>query len=326
MRSRTLVLLLLAITGLSAPAAQAKPAVGFADQKPSMFADPRFVGLGTRHARLNVPWDVLRDRSTLANVDAWMAGARLRGVTPLVTVDRSRRPGMQSRNPTPKVLTRQVRRWRSRWPGQLNQISSWNEGNINKRPELVAQWYLAILKACPSCTVLGADLVDRENAVSWAKRFIKAARRTPAVWGLHNYIDSNTFQTSNTRKFLKAIKGQVWLTETGGVLRRARPSVPFAGTGAVHAADATDFLLTRIVPLDPARIRRVYLYSWSTAPGETNWDSGVIGPDGKPRPALGVVRCFLGAAPRSPTPRSARCPPRPMSLRPSAAERLAHGG
>ena len=323
MRSGVSVGLFLAAAGLFAPAAraeprgaaapkklsvQAKPAIGFADQKPSMFADRRFIRLGTRHARLNVPWDVLREPSTLANVDAWMAGARLRGIAPLVTVDRSRRPGMQSRNPTPRVLTRQVRRWRSRWPGQINQISSWNEGNINKRPEIVARWYLAILKACPSCTVLGADLVDRRNAVSWAQRFIRAAGRTPAVWGLHNYIDSNTFQTTNTRAFLREVTGEVWLTETGGVVRRARPSVRFSGTGVRHAAKATDFLLDTIVPLDPTRIRRVYLYSWSTAPNETNWDSGIVGPDGKARPALGIVRCFLGDCNAKP---DARCRRRP---------------
>ena len=332
MRFRLPVLLFLAASGFSAPAAQAephggptpkkqapqaKPSVGFADQKPSMFADARFVGLRTRHARLNVPWDVLREPSTLANVDAWMAGARLRGITPLVTVDRSRRRGMQSRNPTPRVLTRQVRRWRARWPGQVNQISSWNEGNINKRPELVARWYLAILKACPSCTVLGADLVDRRNAVSWAQRFIQAAGRTPAVWGLHNYIDSNTFQTTNTRAFLRAIKGEVWLTETGGVIRRARPSVRFSGMGAEHAAEATDFLLKKIVPLDPDRIRRVYLYSWSTAPNEMNWDSGVIGPDGKARPALDVVRCFLGDCSAKPVAAEVPVPPAADTTQPT---------
>lgn len=278
--------------GSAAPGAQAKPAIGFADQKPSMFDDPRFVALGVRHARLNVPWDVLQDRGTLANVDAWMAGARARGVAPLLTVDRSRRPGLQSRNPSAGVLATQVREWRRRWPGQVRQISSWNEGNINKRPALVAQWYLAIRGACPGCTVLGADLVDRKNAVSWATRFVIAAKRTPAVWGFHNYIDANTFKTTNTRAFLEKVKGRVWLTETGGVLNRSRPAVKFSGTGALHAAHATEFLLKKIVPLDSKRIQRVYLYSWSTAPNDLTWDSGLVGPDGAARPALRVVRCF----------------------------------
>ncbi len=282
-----------------------------------MSAAPRWGGLAPRPAPHTGPGAARRAPPPRATAAAWWAGARRRGIVPLVTVDRSRRRGMQSRNPTPRVLTRQVRRWRSRWTGQVNQISSWNEGNINKRPEVVARWYLAILKACPSCTVLGADLVDRQNAVSWAQRFIAAAGRTPAVWGLHNYIDSNTFQTTNTRAFLRAIKGEVWLTETGGVLKRARPSVRFSGTGARHAAEATNFLLKQIVPLDRKRIRRVYLYSWSTAPNERNWDSGIIGPDGKARPALRVVRCFLGDCNAKPAAAGAPVPPAADTVQPT---------
>lgn len=346
MRSRAFVLpFAVAALGLFAPAAPAapakvpghgkpgkpakqpkgarpiKPAVGLADQKPSMFADPRFVDLGVRHARLNVPWDVLQEPGTLANVDAWMAGARAGGVAPLITVDRSRRPGLQSRNPSAGVLATQVRKWRRRWPGQVRQISSWNEGNINKRPALVAQWYLAIRKACPGCTVLGADIVDRKNAVSWAERFVKAAKRTPAVWGFHNYVDSNNFKTTNTRAFLKKVKGRVWLTETGGVLNRAKPSVKFSGTGAVHAAKATAFLLNRIAPLDAKRIQRVYLYSWSTAPNDVSWDSGLIGPNGVERPALRVVRCFLGHC----EPRTA-APPAPVPVPPAVDNVQPTGG
>lgn len=295
MRSRLLALLILvAAGGALAPGAEAKPALGFADQKPSMFNDPRWIDLNIRQARINVPWDVLQDPVTLRNVDTWMAGAKLRRVTPLVTIDRSRRAGQQSKNPLPGTLATQVKRWRARWRGQITQISSWNEGNINKRPEIVAAWYRAILKVCPGCTVLGADVVDRTNAGSWAKRFVKAAKRTPKAWGLHNYIDANNSRSTNTRAFLKAVKGEVWLTETGGVLSRANPGAKFNGTGPGHASGATSYLLKSIVKVDTKRIKRVYLYSWSTAPNDLSWDSGMIGPDGKERPALRVVRCFLG--------------------------------
>ncbi len=297
MRLRLVALLTLLIAvGAATPSAHAKPALGFADQKPSMFDDPRFVDLGIRQARLNVPWDVLQDPNTLPIVDAWMQGARKRGIAPLVTIDRSRRAGQQSRNPSAGVIGTQVRKWRQRWTGQIRQVSSWNEGNINKRPELVAQWYRAILRACPGCTVLGVDLVDRTNAVSWAKRFVKAAKRTPKVWGFHNYLDSNNFSSKNTRAFLKAVKGDVWLTETGGVLSRAPRfgAARFKGTGPNHANGATSYLLKSIVKVDVRRIKRVYLYSWSTAPNDRTWDSGMIGPDGRERPALRTVRCFLG--------------------------------
>lgn len=296
MRLRLAVLFALAALGGVVPGAQARPVVGVADQNASMFADPRFASLGIKQVRMNVPWDVLQDPATLVGVDAWMAAARSRGDVPLLTIDRSRRPGMASANPTAATLATQVRRWRLRWPGQVRQLSTWNEGNINKRPELVAQWWLAIRRVCPGCTVLAVDLVDRGNAVSWAKRFTKAAKRVPAVWGLHNYIDSNTFTTANTRAFLKAIPGRVWLTETGGVVRRSKVGVRFSGTGPTHAARATGFVLKQIAAVDPVRIQRVYLYSWSSgnAAASANWDSGMIGPDGRARPALQVVKCFLG--------------------------------
>ncbi len=292
-RRLALLTALLAAGAAAAPAAQAKPAIGFADQKPSMFADQRFKDLRIKQARINVPWDVLAEPTTRNNVDLWMLGAKAAGVAPLITIDRSRRPGLQGKSPTNGQISTSVKAWRKRWPGQVKQISSWNEGNINKQPALVAGWYRTILKACPGCTVLGADLVDRSNAGSWAKRFVKAAKRTPKAWGLHNYIDANNFQTSNTKAFMKAVKGDIWLTETGGVLKRSNPTVKFRGTGSVHASKATSYLLKSIVKTS-SRIKRVYLYSWSTAPNDLTWDSGVIGPNGEERPALEVVRSYLG--------------------------------
>ncbi len=323
MRLRPALLLVLLATalGTTAPAAQARPSIGFADQKPAMFKDPRFASLNIRQARLNLPWDVLQDPITLEIVDAWMAGAKLRAVTPLLTIDRSRRPGLAAKNPTAASLATQVRAWRARWPGQVQLLSTWNEGNINKQPALVAQWWLAVRKACPGCTVLGADLVDRTNAASWARRFILAAKVAPTVWGLHNYVDANTFTTRNTKLFLRAIKGRIWLTETGGVLSRSRASVPFRGVGPDHAAKATAFLLRQIAPLDPKRIQRVYLYSWGTTATDRNWDSGMIGPDGTERPALQVLRCFLGrcANPLPPVPAFLQPPaPEPPRRRPPA--------
>lgn len=315
MRARILVLLsavlALVAAGHPGPAAAAQT-LGFADQKPSMFFDPRFLDLKVKDARLNVPWDVLQDPVTRRNVDAWMFAARLDGVRPLVTIDRSRRPGRQGANPTPELLASQVRQWRLRWRGQIRQVSTWNEGNINKRPELVAKWWLAVRRSCPGCTVLGADLVDRSNAVSWARRFIRAAGRAPAIWGLHDYVDANTFHTTQTRAFLAGVPGRVWLTETGGVLKRSHALVRFSGTGSRHAAKATGFVLKQILPLDPLRIERVYLYSWSTAPNDLSWDSGMVGPDGKARPALRVVRCFLGSC------RANVAPVLPMPVPPSA--------
>jgi hypothetical protein len=282
--------------GAPVPAGAPRPILGIADQKPAFLTDERFRALGIRHARLNLPWDVLDDETTLPSMDLWMARARAAGVRPLITIDRSRRRGRARENPDAGQLAIQVVRWRQRWPGQVKLLSTWNEGNLNKRPELVARWWRGIRTVCRGCTVLGADLVDRPNAVRWTQRFVKAAGRVPKGWGLHSYNDVNTFSTRRTREFLAGTKGAVWLTETGGVVNRTRPRFPFRGCGTEHAAKATEFLFTKVARLSP-RIERVYLYHWDGGPAGLTWDSGLIGADGHARPALEVVRRWLGLPP-----------------------------
>lgn len=266
--------------------------VGIADQKTSWLLDSRFGKLGMRHARISMPYDVLDDPDSLAPVDVWIRGAHAAGIRTLVTFDRSRRPGRKSIAPAPDEFVRQLRRIRARWPW-LREFSTWNEANINRNPKITARQWLALQKACPSCTILGADLLDREHVVRWARRFAEAAGRWPAAWGLHNYIDANQFTTKRTRELLRGIRGELWLTETGGVVaRNNKSSVRFAGAGGTHAAKATAFLFDRLVPMSP-RITRVYVYHWDTPPGDLTWDSGLIGPAFEERPALAVLRVRL---------------------------------
>jgi hypothetical protein len=292
---RLLIAIALAFSVASPAAADAKPALGIADNKASAFADPRFVELPISYARINIPWDVLSDPLRLPEVDQWMQGAKLAGVKPLVSFDRSRTN--KSLNPSPAQLVTALKAWRAKWPGQISDVSAWNEPNINgKSGSRVAKWWLALRKACPSCTVLPGELVDRTNAAKWAKDFIKAAKRTPSIWALHAYIDANNFTSKNTKAFLKVAKGKLWLTETGGVVRRAARAnnAKFKGSGVAHQTKATSYLLNTIAK-NP-RVQRIYIYSWSSV-GDLNWDSGLVGPAGEARPALNVVRKYLGLGP-----------------------------
>src|SRR3954462_6755643 len=224
---RTCTVLLLAVVALTAlaraPAPQARVAVGIADNKSDMFTDPRFAALHVRYARVMVPYDAMHDARLRTWLDGWMAGARASGVKPLVTFDRSSR--RTSHNPSAAQMATSLKDVRRRYPF-VKEFATWNEANINKRPETVARWWTAMRKACPSCTVLGADLLDRNNVGTWARRFVTAARRTPKVWGLHNYVDANLGRTSGTRRLLGSVKGAVWFTETGGVGSRPHGSGP----------------------------------------------------------------------------------------------------
>ncbi len=121
-----------------------------------------FQELGLTHARIDLAWDVLRDAGQRAAADAYMQSARDHSIDVLITFDRSRRAGRASVNPTSAQFAAELKAMRKRWPW-VHEFSTWNEVNIAKHPDTVAKWWLALTRACPSCTILGADLLDRSK-------------------------------------------------------------------------------------------------------------------------------------------------------------------
>jgi hypothetical protein len=268
--------------------------VGMADNKPAMFADPRFAAAGIRNARLSVGWDALSSPWQVAELDAWLGAARAANVEPLVSFGHSRTDRRSL--PTPERFLFEFRRFRARYPW-VREFATWNEANhcgepTCHRPALVAAYYRSVRRECPDCRILAAEVLDMPNMVSWVRSFRRRAREEPRYWGLHNYIDANRARTTGTRRMLKAVKGQVWFTETGGIVRRSnRRKVTFPES-AKHAATATTFLFKKLVPLS-RRVTRVYIYHWNADATPTNWDSALIGPTGRVRPAFRIVARVL---------------------------------
>ncbi len=273
--------------------------VGIAEQKASAFDDARLRDLDIGHARRSVPWDALRFRDQTADLDRWIEGARAAGAQPLITFARSRSERRRHSPPGPAEFLTQFRRFRARYPAVRSYVT-WNEANhcgegTCRRPELVARYYSAIRRNCKGCKVVAADLVDQPNLVSWVRAFRRAARFEPRYWGLHNYVDANRFATTRTAQLLRAVKGEVWLTETGGLVARRNRSTTKLRQGRVHAAKVTRFIFDRLARLSP-RITRIYVYHWSSSTRRDTWDSALIGSDGAPRPALAVLRRVLRQA------------------------------
>ena len=272
--------------------------IGIADQKAEVFADERLTELGFGYARRSVPWDALRHRDQRADLDAWVEGAGLMGAEPLITLARSRKTtGRLYRPPTATQYLREFRRFRKRYPS-VRTWSAWNEANMCGvgtcgKPELVARYYTLIRRNCPGCKVVAADLLDQPNMVRWVRAFRRAARFEPKYWGLHGYIDANRFQTTRTVSLLRAVRGEVWLTEVGGLVARRNRSTIKLRQGKAHAARATRFIFDRLARLD-RRVARVYVYHWRSSTSRDSWDSALVGADGKARPALAVVKRALG--------------------------------
>jgi hypothetical protein len=290
------LLLVLMAAGAVAPAGASAVTIGIGDQKADMFSDPLFHDLGIRHARIAVSWDALRNGWERDEVDRWLQAARDAGVQPLVAFWRSRVHKGRLRIPSRDRFEREFIRFRKRYPW-VTTFATWNEANhggsgTSRRPALVARYYEMMRSVCPTCTILAAEVLDMRNMTWWIRRFQKALGWRPRAWGLHNYIDANRMRTTGTRQLLHLVRGSIWFTETGGVVeRRKKHKISFTESAA-HAAKATRWLFSKLVPLSP-RIKRVYLYHWNPSKTPVTWDSALLDKRGKPRPALRVVRRVL---------------------------------
>ena len=82
--------------------------------------------------------------------------------------------------------------------------------------------------------------------------------------------------------------GQVWLTETGGIVK-FKPQLPDE-SGARGAGDEVHVLAGQV--LQQARrgmrskVTRLYVYRWFGDEPSARFDAGLVEPDGTPRPGL----------------------------------------
>ncbi len=275
--------------------------LGIADQKAETFFDSRLADLDMREARIGVSWNVLEVRYERAQLDRWLATAQQRGITPLVSFQRS--VSDRRKLPGPEEFAEQFRAFRERYP-YVTQFSVWNEANhcgqpTCNRPELVAAYWRKLSLTCEECTMLAADILDLPNMSRWILAFRKHTRenyrgdlREPSHWGLHNYVDANRFRTIGTRRMRAHTRGEIWLSEVGGIVERNTRSPLRFEEGPSHAARATEWLLEELVPLT-SRIKRLYVYHWQIDELGGSWDSGLLTPGGRERPAYRVLEEYV---------------------------------
>ena len=277
-----------------------KAQVGIADQKSSFFDDPLFRGTGLRIARRSVAWDTMEYDWQIKDVDDWLQAARRAGVRPLITFARSRIDSKRHAKPTAAQIRTEFAKFRARWPWVTEFVAS-NESNhygepTGRHPELAAAHYKAMRSVCPTCKIAGATLLDQPNLVEWSKKFIKAAGERPKYWALHNYVSANRFDAERTVDFLRAISGEVWITEVGGLVERRTPDRPGKAKlkeGVGHAAQVTSYIFNELARVS-TRIKRIYVYHWDAGDPTSTWDSGLVDASGKPRPAFKALDRFLG--------------------------------
>ncbi|MDX6720351.1 MAG: hypothetical protein QOJ63_2605 [Solirubrobacteraceae bacterium] len=272
------------------PGVRAGLVVGIGDQQWALFRQPPFRALGIRDARLVVAYDATRVGYEREIVDNWLREARRAGVRPFITFGHSREH--PRRLPSAAEFRASFRAFRARYP-QVRAYAPWNEINhasqpTSAAPARAAEYYNVVKAECGGCTVLAGDVLDQPGMTRYLAAYRRHLHGSPRVWGLHNYADANRFRTSGLRAMLRSVPGDVWLTETGGIVRFGR-SFP---TSERRAARAVDYALA--LAADTPRVRRIYLYNWTASKPTDRFDAGLVGPDGVPRPAYAALLGAMG--------------------------------
>ena len=289
---RRLLIPLCALTMLLAvPASGQAYVTGIGDQQAEMFTNPFFTPLGIKQVRYIAPYDAATVGFEADDVDHFMSAARASGAQVLVHFSHSRVSGRVSKLPSPRAYGAAVRKFLKRWPTKT--VGVWNEANhcsqpTCRNPKRAAQYFLAMKKVCKGCKIVALDVLDAANikpTLGYVKRWQRYARRGhPRIYGFHNYSDTNRFSSKRTKALLRITKGEVWLTETGGVVKFGR-NFPYSEK---RAAKALKYMFK--LAGSNKRIRRLYIYQWTGAPAGARFDAGLVSNSGTPRPGYDVVK------------------------------------
>jgi hypothetical protein len=294
---------LLPLICLTAFAAAALPAtagavtVGISDNSPAMFTSPYFTKLNITQARDIVIWDaaVLKNKSALHAAETWVADAKRAGVTPLISFTSDPHG---EHVPTLSQYTTAVRAFMKDVPS-VKTYSPWDEPDwiylpLSREPALAAGYFNVMARYCKGCTILAGDfyLPAGSQLHNYIVAYKRALHYRPKVWALHNYYDVREHNAKQVGMLESLTSGQIWLDEISGVLRRGHWQ--FKNQSAAAAGRDEAYLFS--MPKKYHRITRIYHYQWQGSnPGaDTGWDSGLLNPNGTPRPAYYVVAKAAG--------------------------------
>jgi hypothetical protein len=182
----------------------------------------------------------------------------------------------------------------------------WNEANRGNVAHMFdspsatqsARYYKAMKDIChevtKNCTIVALDILDQDNVkptltyVAQFKTQLRALKvPMPQLWGLHNYSDTNRYSGTRTTAILGVVPGDVWLTETGGIVNFGGAFPNKNGSGNTRATKALTYMFK--LASAHARIKRLYIFAWTGAPAKARFDAGLTDVAGLPRPGYAVV-------------------------------------
>jgi hypothetical protein len=272
---------------------------GIGDEDAHMFRNPHWIGLHTKIVRYIAPYDAAVHRDSLNKAITFIELAEATHQKVLVAFYHSEHT--PTRLPSVAQYKHDVQKFVKRFP-YVKQYQSWDEANRGNVPRAfsspsagaAARYYQALLRVCNRCTVIGLDVLDANNIgptlsyISEFKREVGHLKTVmPKIWGLHNYSDINRLQSWRTRELVRALGGQVWLTETGGLVKFGGAYPNRNGSGLTRAAKVLKYMFS--VAGSQSQIKRLYIYNWLGGTNSTRFDAGLTNAHEQPRAGYVVV-------------------------------------
>jgi Glycosyl hydrolase catalytic core len=308
MSFRKILPLMLLATLAVVPAAEGRYRVGLSEQNAAMFDQSRWQSLKLKRVRYIVPWN-WRSRSERGQVEAFMNRARAARQDVLVSFN-SRRGCFNGtrysrrkacRAPSAKAYRASFRAFDNKFPW-VKTYSAWNEVNhlsqpTYRKPGLAVRYYDVLRKEARRrrFRVMAADVLDTSNMRSYLNSFLRRAKGSPRLWGLHNYQDVNRRTSADTRRMLDTVPGEVWLTETGGLVR-FHGVRQFRRYSESRAKKATTWMFKLANRYDSrqrglrSKITRLFVYKWFGESRSARFDAGLVNPSGTPRRHFSTFR------------------------------------
>jgi hypothetical protein len=297
-----------AVGGAQAPRAHAAASylTGIGDEQVELFGNPLWQQLHTKIVRYIAPYDAIAHPYSLNRAKLWIREAEAHHQQVLVAFYHSEYTPLTL--PSVTQYQRDVQKFVKLFP-RVHQYQSWDEANRGYIPHYLAspsavaaaRYYQALIRVCHGCTAIGLDVLDAQNIgptleyISEFKHEIGRLRTImPTIWGLHNYSDINRLESWRTRELARALGGQVWLTETGGIVQFGGYFPNRRGSGLTRAAKVIKYMfaVAGAVP----QVKRLYIYDWSGGNASTRFDAGLTSAHHQPRAGYVVVCKQLHAA------------------------------
>jgi hypothetical protein len=309
----TFLVVLLAAGAVST--AHAALIAGIGDQNASTFTDPNFKKLHVKRTRLIVAWDAINNAAGRAGLNQWMTAAHKAKLDILVAFNPtagSKCPAKPCSIPNAKAYKKAFSAFHKKYR-YVHAYNFWNETNSATQPtgptkvstikKTVALYKSAKAVCGRSCRVSGPDLLDQgvgdprrsvrvrnqARMKKWVSLFLRYAgsRNYPTLWGIHNYGDTNYGRSTGTAFILRNVakKGEVWVTETGGIysFRLQSGKLTFKPNAKRQAKSVTNAY--RLAKKFGSRIKRLYYYQWRKNNSGDFFDAGIVDFAGALRPA-----------------------------------------